>query len=59
MGEAAAFDRLLFEAQGGGLLAGRVGDEFDGIVLARPAALFLEPAQAFVELGKALLAPWC
>ena len=57
MGEAAAFDGLLGEAQGGGLLAGRVGDAPDGIGLARPAALFLEPARAFVEFGKALLAP--
>jgi hypothetical protein len=57
MGEAAALVGLLFEVQGDGFLAARVGNPLNGLVLTRPAAFFLEPAKAFVKFGQALLAP--
>jgi hypothetical protein len=44
MGKVAALVGLLFEVQGDGFLAARVGNQLNGIALTRPAAFFLEPA---------------
>jgi len=57
MGEAAAGDGLPAKVEGGSLFALGVGHQFDGIVLARAPALFLQAAKAFVEFGEALFAP--
>ena len=57
MGQAAALDGLLVEVQRCRFFSIRIGDQFDGIVPAGSAALFLQPAQPLVELGQALLAP--
>ncbi len=57
MREAAAIDGLRAEVEGGSFFALGIRDQFDGVVLARAPALFLQAAKAFVEFGEALLAP--
>ena len=58
IGQAATRDGLFLKMQRRGFLARRVGDEFDGVVLAGPAALRLEPAQAFGQFLDPLFAAW-
>jgi hypothetical protein len=54
--ESAAADGLPTEIQGCRFFALGIRDPFDGVVLARAPALFLEAAEAFMAFGEALFA---